>query len=104
MRFYNARDLEMVRTSTSVRRTSTITKSTAGAFVVTNSCSPSGDMLGGCEYGCGNDRAQAGVGFGTLSIRFNDKKGVLTRQIPHIPHIPRIRHVLTFIKFVTFLA
>ena len=104
MRFYNARDLEMVRTSTSVRRTSTITKSTAGAFVVTNSCSPSGDMLGGCEHGCGNDRAQAGVGFGTLSIRFNDKKGVLTRQIPHIPHIPRIRHVLTFIKFVTFLA
>ena len=48
MRFYNARDLEMVRTSTSVRRTSTITKSTAGTFVVTNSCSPSGDMLGGC--------------------------------------------------------
>lgn len=62
----------MVRTSTSVRRTSTIMKSTAGAFVVTNWCSPSVDMLGGCDCGCGNDRAHAGVGFGSLSIRFGE--------------------------------
>jgi len=51
-------------------------KFTAGAFVVTNSCSPSVDMLGGCERGCGNDRAHAGVGFGSLSIRFEGKEEV----------------------------
>jgi hypothetical protein len=44
-------------------------KSTTGAFVVTNSCNSSGDMLGGCERGSGNDSAQAGVGFGGLSIQ-----------------------------------
>ena len=66
----------MVRTSTSVRRTSTIMKSTPGAFVATNSCSPSIDMLGGCERGCGNDRAHAGVGFGSLSIQHEAKEEV----------------------------
>jgi hypothetical protein len=89
----------MVRTSTSVRRTSTIMKSTAGAFVATNSCNPSVDMLGGCERGCGNDRAHVGVGFGSLSIQFEGKKEVnshhvnashlfgLTRQIRQIRRI-----------------
>jgi hypothetical protein len=48
-------------------------KSTTGAFVVTNSCIASGDMLGGCERGSGNDSAQAGVGFGCLSIQFEGK-------------------------------
>lgn len=91
----------MVRTSTSVRRTSTIMKSTAGALVATNSCSPSVDMLGGCERGCGNDRAHAGVGFDSLSIQFEGKKEVnshhanashlfgLTRQIRQITLVDR---------------
>jgi len=95
----------MVRTSTSVRRTSTIMKSTAGAFVATNSCSPSVDMLGGCERGCGNDRAHAGVGFGIVSIQFEGKKKVnphlanashlfgLTRQIHQIRQIRQIRRI-----------
>jgi hypothetical protein len=50
---------EMGCASTSVRRTSTTMKSTTGAFVVTNSCDASGDMLAGCERGSGNDSAQA---------------------------------------------
>ena len=45
-------------------------KSTAAAFVVINSYSASGDMLGGRERGSGNDKAQVGVGFGCSSIRF----------------------------------
>jgi len=72
----------MVRRSTSVRRTSTIMKFTPGVFVVTSSCSPSGDMLGGCERGCGNDRAQAGAGFDGLSIQFEGKK----EANPHYAH------------------
>jgi hypothetical protein len=45
VRLYDTRSFEMGRTSTSVRRTSTVMKSTMVAFVVTNSCNASGDML-----------------------------------------------------------
>jgi hypothetical protein len=105
----------MVRTSTSVRRTSTIMKSTAGALVATNSCSPSVDMLGGCERGCGNDRAHAGVGFGSLSIQFEGKKEVnsqhanashlfgLTRQIRRIHQIRQIRRITLVDRQLSFL-
>lgn len=105
----------MVRTSTSVRRTSTIMKSTAGAFVATNSCSPSVDMLGGCERGCGNDRAHAGVGFGSLSIQFEGKKEVnshhtnashlfgLNRQIRQIRQIHQIRRITLVDRQLSFL-
>ena len=103
----------MVRTSTSVRRTSTIMKSTAGTFVVINSCSPSIDMLGGCERGCGNDRAHAAVGFGSLSIQFEGKKEVnshhanashlfgLTRQIRQIRRITLVDGQLSFLPAST---
>ncbi|KAF8496885.1 aquaporin-like protein [Russula emetica] len=74
----------------------------------TNSCSPSVDMLGGCERGCGNDRAHAGVGFGSLSIQFEGKKEVnshhasashlfgLTRQIRQIRRIKLVDRQLSF--------
>lgn len=103
----------MVRTSTSVRRTSTIMKSTAGPFVVTNSCSPSVDMLGGCERGCGNDRAHAGVGFGSLSIQFESKKEAnshhvnashlfgRTRQIRQIRRITQVDRQSSFLPAST---
>ena len=44
-------------------------KSVAAAFVVINSYKASGDMLDGRERGSGNERAQAGVGFGCRSIQ-----------------------------------
>src|SRR6267154_6429236 len=87
----------MVRTSTSVRRTSTIMKSAAGAFVATNSCSPSVDMLGGCERGCGNDRAHAGVGFSSLSIQLKTKR----KQI-HIMMPMQVIYSDLHVKFVKF--
>lgn len=37
-------------------------------------------MLGGCERGCGNDRAHAGVGFGGLSIQI---EGEMERILHH---------------------
>jgi hypothetical protein len=90
-----------------------IMKSTAGALVATNSCNPSVDMLGGCECGCGNDRAHAGVGFGSLSIQFEGKKEVnshhasashlfgLTRQIRQIRRITLVDRQLSFLPAST---
>jgi hypothetical protein len=60
-------------TSTSIRRTSTTMKSTAAAFVEISSYSLSSDMLGERECGSGNDRAQAGVGFLSVSIKVEDE-------------------------------
>src|SRR5258707_2934816 len=103
----------MVRRSTSVRRTSTIMKFTAGVLVVTSSCSPSGDMLGGCERGCGNDRAQAGAGFDGLSIQFEGKKepnphygkSLFGRphQISQISQIRQIHRINTLANRLCFL-
>lgn len=67
-------DLEWYAHLQSVRRTSTSIKSTSGAFVATNSCSPSADMLGGCERGCRNDRAHACVDSGSLSVQIEGRK------------------------------
>jgi hypothetical protein len=48
-------------------------------------------MLGGCERGCGNDRAHAGVGFGSLSIQFEGKKEV------------NAHHAGLLVKFIKFV-
>jgi hypothetical protein len=84
----------MGRTSTSVRRTSTTMKSITGAFVVTNSCNASGDMLGGCERGSGKDSAHAGIGFGSLSVQFGGKEErILIMSITSHPFdLPRQIH------------
>jgi hypothetical protein len=78
-------------------------KSTAGVFVVTSSCSPSGDMLGGCERGCGNDRAQAGVGFDSLSIQFEGKKEA-NPHYAHASHLFGRPHQIHQIRQISTLA
>jgi hypothetical protein len=72
-------------------------KSTTGAFVVTISYNTSGDIPGGCERGSGNDRAQLGVGLGSLSIRF-EGKGVN----PHHPN-SEVIHSNFLVKFIKFV-